>query len=132
VSCFYLTEVKAGDGGLLIVPGSHRASFDRPAGLYNGGTITGEIPPGVVNITPKPGDAVLFLELTTHGVIPWQPADRERRMVNYRYKVRSKGWEYRFSDDLKSVLPPELVELVSDEDYMHEKEIGTKDVVELS
>ena len=128
---FYLADVYPGDGGLLIVPGSHRANFDRPEGLYNGGTITDKIPPGVVNVTPKAGDVVLFSELTTHGVSPWKPVDRERRMVNYRYKVHARGWEHRFSDELKAALSPELLELVRDEDYMNAKDIGSKDVIEL-
>ncbi len=128
---FYLTEVRPGDGGLVILSGSHKASFDRPEQLYYGGVIGDDIPPGVVNITPEPGDVVIFSELTTHGVIPWRPTDRERRMVNYRYKTQHSGWEHKFSEKLKSQLPPALVELVSDEDRMHSKEIGKTDFVEL-
>ena len=128
---FYLTEVQPGDGGLVLVPGSHKSAFPRPQESFHNGVIGDELPPGVVNLTPAAGDAVLFTELTTHGVIPWQPADRERRMVNYRYKTQSRGWEHRFTGGLKALLPPPLVELVSDEDYMHRKEIGQTDSVEL-
>ena len=128
---FYLTEVRPGDGGLVILPGSHKASFDRPEPMYHGGVIDDDIPPGVVNITPEAGDVVIFSELTTHGVIPWRPADRERRMLNYRYKTQERDWKHRFSDKLKSQLHPALVELISDADRSFSKEIGKTDVVEL-
>ena len=131
---FFSTSLKwfrPGAGGLVILRGPHKASFDRPEELYNGGEIDDDIPPGVVNITPKPGDVVIFLELTTRGVIPWRPADRERRMVNYRYKTQHRGWEHKFSEKLKVKLPPALAELVVDEDHMHSKAIGETDIVEL-
>jgi hypothetical protein len=129
---FYLTDVNPGDGGLVLLPGSHKASFDRPEQMYSGGLIGDDIPPGVVNITPEAGDVVIFSELTTHGVIPWQPLDRERRMVNYRYKTHESGWKHRFSDELKSQLHPALVELISDAgSHRISKDIGKTDVVAL-
>ena len=128
---FYLTEVRPGDGGLVLVPGSHKSAFPRPQESFHGGVIGDEVPPGVVNVTPAAGDAVLFAELTTHGVIPWRPADRQRCMVNYRYKTQTRGWNHRYTDGLKALLPPPLVELVSDDDYMNPKEIGRTDTVEL-
>ena len=129
---FYLTEVRPGDGGLLVVPGSHKSSLRRPPELFHGGEVDEEIPEGVVNVTPEAGDVVIFSELTTHGVIAWRPEDRQRRMVNYRYKVQHRGYENRYSTGLKALLPPELVELVSDEDYMSHKKIGKSDSVELT
>ncbi len=129
---FYMTEVRPGDGGLLLVPGSHKSAFNRPAELFHGGEVVEDIPEGVVNITPVAGDVVIFSELTTHGVIAWRPRDRQRRMVNYRYKVHHRGYEHRYTSGLKALLPPELVELASDEDYMNHKQIGKIDVVELS
>ena len=75
---------------------------------------------------------VIFSELTTHAVIAWRPEDRQRRMVNYRYKVQHRGYEHRYTSGLKAQLPPQLVELVSDEDYMSHKEIGKSDSVELT
>jgi ectoine hydroxylase-related dioxygenase (phytanoyl-CoA dioxygenase family) len=129
---FYLSEVRPGDGGLLLVPGSHKSALSRPPEMFHGGEIDNDIPPGVVNITPDAGDVVIFSELTTHGVIAWRPQDRRRRMVNYRYKTQQRGYEHRYTPVLKALLPPELVQLVSDEDYMHKKKIAEADVVELS
>ena len=68
----YLYDVHPGDGGLLVVPGTHKTFFDRPGHLYNDGKIkdTDDIPEGVVNITPKAGDFVIISELLTHGALP--------------------------------------------------------------
>jgi len=53
-----------------------------PAGVQlEGGDASAEVPPGVVNITPKVGDVVVISELLTHGALTWQPKDRERRDV---------------------------------------------------
>ncbi len=58
----YLTDVYPGDGGLLIVPGSHKAEYDRPKHIFNNGTIddVDNIPLGVENITPKAGDILII------------------------------------------------------------------------
>ena len=37
----YLDDVLPGDGGLLVVPGSHKSEFDRPPQLFNQGLIEG-------------------------------------------------------------------------------------------
>lgn len=60
----YLTDVHSGDGGLLVVPGSHKSLFDRPRHLFQNGLIENRdhIPEGVVNITPKAGDIVVMNE----------------------------------------------------------------------
>ena len=64
--------VLPGDGGLLVVPGSHKSEFDRPLQLFNQGRIEEEVPLGVVNITPAAGDVVIMPECVTHGVLPWE------------------------------------------------------------
>ena len=81
----YLDDVLPGDGGLLVVPGSHKSEFDRPPQLFNQGRIEGEVPLGVVNITPAAGDVVIMPECVTHGVLPWRAADRQRRVLTLRY-----------------------------------------------
>lgn len=129
---FYLTEVRPGDGGLVVVPGSHKSNLDRPAALFAGGKPDEEVPEGVVNVTPEAGDVVIFSELLTHGVRTWRCADRERRMFNFRYKRQHRGFEHRYDGGLKSLLPPELLELVQDGDYLQQKQIGGTDRVELS
>lgn len=79
----YFDDVFPGDGGLLVVPGSHKAAFARPPSLFNRG-VTAELkdlPVGVVNVTPRAGDAVVMTEMLAHGTLQWQPTDRQRRTL---------------------------------------------------
>ena len=89
----YLYDVHPGDGGLLVVPGTHKTLFDRPEHLYNNGKIedADDIPPGVLNITPKAGDFVIISELLTHGALPWKPKDRYRCVLTLRYRPQHRG-----------------------------------------
>ena len=80
---FYLTDVHPGDGGLIILPCSHKSHFDYPRSLfypdsytadgYNDGYFSTEVPEGVLNVTPKAGDVVIISELVTHGALSWVP-----------------------------------------------------------
>ena len=45
----YLTDVLPGDGGLLLVPGSHKSDFKRPPDVFNDGWIEKDVPLGVAN-----------------------------------------------------------------------------------
>mgnify|MGYP001166394611 CR=1 FL=1 len=129
----YLTDVLSGDGGLLAVPGSHKSMFERPRSLFNEGMIedASDLPPGVVNITPKAGDLVIITEALTHGVLAWTPKDRNRMILVLRYHPQYQGSE-SFPDVIKERLSPETLELVSKAGYQDEKEIVKKDVVTLS
>ena len=68
----YFDDVDPGDGGLLVVPGSHKAAFDRPPGLFGDGEISAleDLPSGVVNVTPRAGDAVVMTEMLAHASLP--------------------------------------------------------------
>ena len=78
--CFpYFTDVYPGDGGLIVIPGSHKSEFTRPKELLTLDEADGIDPledPVFVNITPKAGDIVIISELLTHGVLRWKPKDR--------------------------------------------------------
>ena len=52
---WYSTNVNPGDGGFIVVVGSHKAEFELP---YEQKTYASaeDLPDGVVNITPKAGD----------------------------------------------------------------------------
>lgn len=77
---YYLKDVNPGDGGLCVVPGSHKANFPIPADIQMG-EADQEI---VYQIPIKAGDLVIFNEATTHGTIPWR-GKGERRLAFYRY-----------------------------------------------
>ena len=80
VVAWQLSDVEEGDGGLCLIPGSHKANFacPRPIKLWHRRR---EI---VRAITCRAGDAVIFTEAVTHGTLPWR-SERERRSLLYRY-----------------------------------------------
>ena len=74
---FYLTNVMPGDGGLVVISGSHKIEFLRPPDLFvpDSAETEPEPPPAVTNITPRAGDVVIISELLTHGALIWKPKD---------------------------------------------------------
>ena len=73
----------AGDGGLCVVPGSHKAVEPAPAGVRAGGDRDAAM--DVVRELPThAGDLVLFAETITHGPRPGSGED-DRRIVQYTY-----------------------------------------------
>ena len=124
----YLSDVHPGDGGLLVVPGSHKSMFERPPELFNHGMIEtlDALPEGVVNITPRAGDMVVMNELVTHGVLPWTPRDRGRMILVLRYVP-----QYQRSRDLPEAIQRRLsadtLELTSQAGYEDVKEIVRRD-----
>lgn len=128
----YLTDVNPGDGGLLVVPGSHKSNFERPLKAFNGGIIEdpNNLPAGVVNVTPKAGDVVIMSEGVTHGALPWTPKDRIRMYLVLRYQPQYTGSD--LPDEIKKRLSPETLELVSGAAHKTVKGIAKLEVVTLS
>ena len=124
VAFFYFTDVFPGDGGLLVVPGSHKASFPRPKTMfYNGNVVdTNDLPLGVINLTPRAGDVLIISELLTHGILPWNPPDRIRRILVLRYTPQHKGGGGP-SETLKDRLSSQTLELMAPAHYTHSKNI---------
>ena len=139
---FYLTDVHPGDGGLIVVPGSHKSNFVRPPecfypgsytadGSYNDDYTSTEVPPGIVNFTPKAGDVVVISELLPHGAMHWLAKDRDRRFVTLRYTMQySEG--NPLPDGVLAKLSPETRELVAVQSRDELKSIVDQDVVSLS
>ena len=77
---FFLSDVNPGDGGLTLVPGSHKANFLWPmhVRLHEADQEIYRTP------VLRAGDVVIFNEATTHGTLPWK-GSQERRTVLYRY-----------------------------------------------
>jgi ectoine hydroxylase-related dioxygenase (phytanoyl-CoA dioxygenase family) len=126
----YLEDIDAGEGGLLVVPGSHKSNFDRTDdlaahGLYGGrqeqrGSVVNrdapganEVPDGCVNVAPvKAGSAVIITEATSHGVLPYTGAPgRSRNMIAFGYEPQYTGsvpplepWMARLSEETKELL----------------------------
>ena len=108
---FFISDVGEDDGGLTLVPGSHKADFLWPKEirLYEADHQIYSHP------TLQAGDAIIFNEATTHGTLPWA-GTHERRTVLYRYipihlqyvdgyySVEKPNWMSELSDAQQAVL----------------------------
>jgi ectoine hydroxylase-related dioxygenase (phytanoyl-CoA dioxygenase family) len=101
-----LTDVGPGDGGTMIIPGSHKANFPHPQ-------VTGQLEPmdrieEAVELHLEKGDALLFVDGLSHGASS-RTNPGERRAVIYRYGVSwgATRYGYHYSPDLLARLTPE-------------------------
>ena len=131
---FYLTDLFPGDGGLMVLPGSHKSHFAKPKDMYYTDTyyiedyVAEEVLPGVANLTARAGDVLICSELLIHGALTWKPRDRERRLLTMRYGVQHTvtGSVKPFSEEIRARLSPETLELIEVAPYNHIKEIVKK------
>ena len=63
-----LTDTAAGDGGFVIVPGSHKANFPLPPSIQ----ALKKHEHVLAQPALEAGDVLLFSEATTHGAVPWK------------------------------------------------------------
>lgn len=94
VVAYYLRDVNPGDGGLAVVPGSHKANYPMPDSLLS---LEGDLPPFVVPVAAPAGTAVIFTEAQAHGTLPWMGAD-ERRTLFFKYSPHAISWTWRYYD----------------------------------
>ena len=114
---YQLTDVEEGDGGLCVIPGSHKSNFSCPQEIRKWEQ-DHEI---VYNIPAKAGDMVIFNEATLHGTLPWQRKDRQRRslLIQYSpkylhfaggyYDVTFPEWADELTEAQRSVLEPPYI-----------------------
>lgn len=113
---YYLKDANPGDGGLCVIPGSHKGNFPMPEAIR-----TGEADQELVHqITAKAGDLVIFNEATTHGTLPWK-GKGERRLAFYRYtpkylhyhggyyETALPEWASELTDAQRGVLDPPYI-----------------------
>ncbi len=103
-----LTDIGAGDGGTMVIPGSHKSNFPHPnAGDY-AKLERMDVLEGAVELHMAKGDALLFVDGLMHGGSSRTNAG-ERRVTIYRYGpiwgVTRFGYEY--SEELLQRLTPE-------------------------
>lgn len=75
-----MADVGPGDGGYVVVNGSHKANFSMPPGMIEGLSHSEFVTQPVL----EAGDVLLFSEGTVHGARAWN-SDRQRRTVLYRF-----------------------------------------------
>lgn len=104
-----LTDVGPGDGGTMVIPGSHKSNLPHPG-------VTGEwskLNPmdtleGAIEVHLNAGDALLFVDGLMHGASS-RTNPGERRVVIYRYGVSwgNTRYGYQYSPELLARLTPE-------------------------
>ena len=114
---YQLTDVEEGDGGLCVIPGSHKANYGCPEEIRK----WEEDKEVVYNVPAKAGDMVIFNEATLHGTLPWKPKDRQRRSLLIRYSpkylhfaggyydVTFPDWADELTEAQRSVLEPPYI-----------------------
>ncbi|MGW3956430.1 phytanoyl-CoA dioxygenase family protein [Streptomyces sp. NPDC004752] len=97
-----LTDIGPGDGGTLVIPGSHKSNLQHPQYERYKNWDTGmDAMTGVEEVHLKKGDALLFCDGLAHGASS-RTNPGERRVVIYRY---GPSWGatrhgYQYSDEL--------------------------------
>ena len=124
----YFDDVFSGDGGLLVVPGSHKAEFERPSDAFGATTFEtlDDLPAGIINVTPRAGDFAIISERLTHGTLRWQPKDRLRRVLVLRYQPQFQAGGGTLPEPVLARLDPDTRELTERAGYRHVKELVTK------
>lgn len=87
VVAFQLMDVNPGDGGLIVIPGSHKSNFPCPEEMRR----FLKYQDHVRQIVCKAGDVVIFTEAVTHGTLPWT-SDSPRRSILTRYTTGNMAY----------------------------------------
>ena len=82
VVTFMLAPARAGDGGFVCIPGSHKGNF--PQNLPEDVRTLKRVPSYVVQPEVDAGDVVIFTEALTHGTKDWR-GTHERRAFLFKY-----------------------------------------------
>ena len=106
-----LTDVGPGDGGTMVIPGSHKANFNHPEiarGNHEDWVKNKRQPAGAIEVHLKAGDALMFVDALMHGATE-RTTPGERRVVIYRYGPTwgTTRYGYQYSPELLSRLTPE-------------------------
>ena len=104
---FMLADEQAEDGGLALIPGSHKANLACPGAMK----LYQQYQQYVVKIEAKAGDAVIFTETLTHGTLPWK-AKHQRRALLYKF---SPGFQ-AYSQGAHQVTYPDYIEDMTPEE----------------
>ena len=110
-----LTDIGPGDGGTMLIPGSHKSNFKHP---YFGKFSMGENRSvdnieGAIEIYMNAGDALLFVDGISHGSAK-RIKEGTRRIVIYRYGPSWGNFRhgYQPSPELLERLTPERRQIV--------------------
>jgi len=87
-----LSDHDEGDGGFVVVRGSHKSNFPAPESIING-QFDKDLEEDILHQpVTKAGDVILFSEGTVHGARPWTNPNRQRRVALYRFSPPTVGY----------------------------------------
>jgi hypothetical protein len=106
-----LTDIGPGDGGTLLIPGSHKSNLEHPRlrqhPPFGVGERLEEIQ-GLVEMQLRKGDALLFVDGLTHGASPrTNPGERRAVILRYGPSWGATAHGYLYSQELLERLTPE-------------------------
>ena len=149
----YLDTVHPGDGGLLMLNGSHKAKFERPpsvGGTYGTGNweaplgirekgwspephpVDNRLPPHTVNPCPRAGDIIIMSECTAHATMAWRGSGH-RNVLRIGFKPQHVAHpEDNLTDEQIMSLAPEIRELRRFAGLSETKSISRPGPIELS
>jgi ectoine hydroxylase-related dioxygenase (phytanoyl-CoA dioxygenase family) len=87
VAAVQLTDVNPGDGGLIVIPGSHKSNFPCPPDMRKYLAYQENIR----QVTCKAGGVIIFTEAVTHGTLRWT-SDEPRRTLLTRYTAGNMAY----------------------------------------
>jgi hypothetical protein len=117
-----LTDIGPGDGGTMVIPGSHKSNIEHPR--LSGDTHLDEEEISVDNVEAaqevhmNAGDALLFVDAISHGSAK-RIKSGDRRILVYRYGPSwgNFRWGYTPSKELLKRLTPSQRKLVQPQTY---------------
>ena len=98
-----------GDGGVAIVPGSHKSNLPCPEAMR----FWDKHQEHVVEVNGHAGDAIIFTETLTHGTLPWT-AKHQRRALLYKFSPSFQA----YSGGAHTVTYPDYIEDMTEEQRM--------------
>ena len=110
-----LTDIAEGDGGTMLIPGSHKSNFRHPhyADYSMGESKSVDGIEAAIEISMRAGDALLFVDGLSHGSAK-RVNEGIRRIVVYRYGPSWGNFRlgYQPSPELLERLTPERRQIV--------------------
>ena len=122
-----LTDVHEGDGPTMVVPGSHKSNMVHPEFLNpkrgeewqegKGGSVDGV--PGAVEVHMKAGDAIVFVDATSHGSAKRvNPGERKIAVYRYGSSWNRTRWGYHASPEVLARVNPFARKLIHPQEYI--------------
>ena len=100
---YMLADEGPGDGGVAVIPGSHKANLPCPQSMKG----WKQHQEHVLEVQARAGDALIFTETLTHGTLPWR-GSHERRALLYKFSPGFQAYsagahEISYSDYIEAM-----------------------------